>query len=61
MNMITMKREWHYLYRVKVIKEIDALSVDNGYLCVRPWQIRPLRDSEKQEHVEDISDIPVSC
>lgn len=36
MNMLSMEREGHFLYKVKVIKELDALSVNNGKLCVRP-------------------------
>jgi hypothetical protein len=53
MNSITMKREWHYSYKVKVIKALDELSVDNGQLCVRPWQIRPLSDANDQELFND--------
>jgi hypothetical protein len=53
MNSITMKREWAYLYKVKVIRELDELSVDNGQFCVCPWQIRPLRDANDQELFND--------
>lgn len=54
MNMITMQCEWHYLYKVRLIREVDALSVDGGQLCVRPWQIRRLRDSNDKERERDL-------
>jgi hypothetical protein len=60
MNMITLEYEAHFVYKVKVIKEVDQFTVDNGELYVRPWQIRPLKDSDEQELVEELLDIPTT-
>ena len=60
MNLITLEYELHYVYKVKVMKEVDALTVDNGELYVRPQQIRPLNDSSDKELVEELRDIPTT-
>jgi hypothetical protein len=58
MNMITMEYDWDFLYRVKVLKEVDDLTMANWQLCVRPWQIRPLRDSNESGLMSEVLDIP---
>lgn len=60
MNMITMQYEWHYLYGIRVIKEVDALSVDNDQLCVRPGQIRPLKGPDTQKRAKECLEIPAT-
>jgi hypothetical protein len=59
-NLNTMKNEPGYFYKVKVMKEVDELTVDKGELLVRPWQIRPLNDSHDQELVKELQDAPAT-